>query len=40
VARDQVDQLALQTVRVLELVDHDRAEAELLACAHVVVRTQ
>jgi hypothetical protein len=30
-ARQQVDQLALQPVRVLELVDHDRREAELLA---------
>ena len=37
VASDQVDQLALETVRVLELVDHDRAEAQLLACADRVV---
>ena len=28
--RKQVDELALQRVRVLELVDHDRAEAQLL----------
>src|SRR5262249_6240375 len=32
-AADQVDQLALQAVRVLELVDHHRAEAQLLALA-------
>src|SRR5262249_38501638 len=38
--RDQVDQLALQPVRVLELVDHDRAEAELLALADRVVVAQ
>ena len=36
----QVDQLALQAVRVLELVDHDRREAELLPRAHVVVRLE
>ena len=29
----QVDELALEPVRVLELVDHDRAEAQLLALA-------
>ena len=29
-ARDEVDELALQRVRVLELVDHHRTEAELL----------
>ena len=34
---EQVDQLALEPVRVLELVDHDRAEAQLLALAQVVV---
>ena len=34
VARDQVDQLALQSVRVLELVDTDLAEAELLTLAN------
>ena len=39
-AARRVDQLALQAVRVLELVDHDRAEAQLLALAHVVVRAQ
>ena len=33
-AREQVDQLALEPVRVLELVDHDQAEAELLGLAH------
>ena len=32
-ARDQVDQLALEPVRVLELVDHDCTEAELLPLA-------
>ncbi len=32
-AREQVDQLALQRVRVLELVDHDRAETQLLGLA-------
>src|SRR5207302_1655419 len=30
---EEVDQLALQPVRVLELVDHDRAEPQLLALA-------
>jgi hypothetical protein len=33
----QVDQLALEPVRVLELVHHDRAEAPALALAHRVV---
>ena len=37
VARDQVDQLALEAVRVLELVDADLAEAQLLALADRVV---
>src|SRR5205085_761428 len=37
VARDQVDQLALQPVRVLELVDADLAEAQLLALADRLV---
>ena len=32
--REQVDDLALEPVRVLELVDHDRAEAPALALAH------
>jgi hypothetical protein len=32
-AGDQVDQLALQPVRVLELIDHERTEAQLLALA-------
>src|SRR4029453_6490875 len=36
----QVDQLALEAVRVLELVDHDRREAELLPCSNVGVRLQ
>src|SRR5581483_1495039 len=31
--RQQIHQLALEPVRVLELVDHDRAEAELLSLA-------
>src|SRR5205823_4367952 len=39
-AGEEVDQLALQAVRVLELVDHDRAEAELLACADRLVVAQ
>ena len=34
---EQVDQLALQPVRVLELVDHDRAEPKLLACTNAAV---
>ena len=33
-AGHQVDQLALERVRVLELVDHDRAEPELLRLPH------
>src|SRR6185437_1543709 len=38
---DQVDQLALECIRVLELVDNDRAEAELLDLAYAcVVREQ
>jgi hypothetical protein len=37
---EQVDQLALQTVRVLELVDHDRAEAERLLRADLSVVAQ
>src|SRR5581483_7937858 len=36
-AGDEIDQLALEAVRVLELVDHDRAEAQLLALADVGV---
>ena len=40
VLAEEVDQLALEPVRVLELVHHDRAEAELLARADVRVRTQ
>ena len=34
---EQVDDVALQTVRVLELVDHQRAEPQLLRLAHLVV---
>ena len=40
VAGDEVDQLALQPVRVLELVDADLAEAELLARADLLVVAQ
>src|SRR4051812_16574962 len=40
VAREEVDQLALQPVRVLELVDHDRAEAPALALPNVLVLLQ
>ena len=36
-AGEQVDQVALERVRVLELVDHDRAEAELLGLADLLV---
>src|SRR5262249_24090290 len=36
-AGEEVDQLALERVRVLELVDHDRAEAQLLRLAHAHV---
>ena len=36
-AGEQVDELALEPVRVLELVDHDRGEAELLALADLLV---
>jgi len=36
----QVDELALEPVRVLELVDHDRAKTELLALADVGVVAQ
>ena len=39
-AAHQVDHVALQSVRVLELVDHDRAEAQLLELAHLVVVAQ
>src|SRR4051794_4999271 len=39
-ARDQVDELALEPIRVLELVDHDRAEAQLLALADRVIVPQ
>ena len=35
-----IDDLALETVRVLELVDHDRAEAEALAVAYVLISRQ
>ena len=38
--REQVDELALQPVRVLELVDHDRAEAPALALADLGVVAQ
>jgi hypothetical protein len=34
VAREQVDELALQAIGVLELVDHDRAEAPALLLAN------
>ena len=37
---EQVDQFALEPVRVLELVDHDRAEAPALALADLGVLTQ
>src|ERR687888_507189 len=37
VGSDQVDQLALEAVRVLELVDHHRAEAPRLALLDVLV---
>ena len=40
VARDQVDHLALEAVRVLELVDADLPEAQLLALADRVVVAQ
>ena len=36
----QVDDLALQPVRVLELVDHQRPEAQLLRLAHALVVAQ
>src|SRR3989440_6158776 len=36
----EVDDLALETVRVLELVDHDRAEPQLLALANRGVSLQ
>ena len=40
-AGEEVDQLALKRVRILELVDHDRAEAQLLRFADAgVVREQ
>ena len=39
-AAQQVDEVALQPVRVLELVDHDRAEAQLLGLAHLLVVPQ
>src|SRR5207244_8849984 len=39
-AGDHVDKLALQPVGVLELVDHDRPEAELLALADRLVVTE
>ena len=38
--REQVDELALEPVRVLELVDHDRAEAPALALADLGVVAQ
>ena len=34
---EEIDELALEAVRVLELVDHDRAEAQLLAVADRLV---
>ena len=36
-ARQQVDQFALEAVRVLELVDHDRAEPPAFALSDLVV---
>ena len=39
-AGDELDQLALQTVCVLELVDHDRAETQLFALADRYVVAQ
>ena len=39
-AAHQVDHVALQPVRVLELVDHDRAEPQLLGLADVGVVAQ
>src|SRR5207244_1047911 len=39
-ATKQIDQLALEPVRVLELVDHDRAEAKLLPLADLRARLQ
>jgi hypothetical protein len=36
----QIHELALQTIRVLELVDHDRAETQLLALADPVVTAE
>ena len=39
-AREKVDQLALEAVRVLELVHHDRAEAPALALADLLVVAQ
>ena len=39
-AGEQVDQLTLEPVRVLELVDHDRPEAQLLALADSLVVSQ
>ena len=36
----QIDELALEPVRVLELVDHDRAEAQPLALAQRLVGTE
>ncbi len=35
---DEIDEVALERVRVLELVDHDRAEPQLLGLSHPRVR--
>ena len=40
VARNQIDQLALEPIRILKLVDHDRTEAEPLTLADRVVVAQ
>ena len=37
---EEIDELALEPVRVLELVDHDRTEAELLALTQRLVVTE
>ena len=39
-AGEQIDELALEPIRVLELVDHDRAEAQLLALSQRLVLPQ
>ena len=39
-AAENVDEVALEAVRVLELVDHDRAKTQLLGFAHPLVAQQ